>query len=232
MIARAPAIAAGGLILAPATFDAIRAASLAALTAHHLASPELPGLQPARLRLALGDRPPMQGFSGILDALRRDGLLAQDGPWFRLPGHRISLSPQDEKLWQAARPLIGAERFRPPRTVDIAQTLKLPEAATRTTLKRLARMGQLVEIAPDHFFLRQTVAEMVAIAADVVDQTGLLTAASFRDRLNNGRKVAIQILEFFDKAGVTIRHGDTRRVRPDRLGLFGPIEGSPQDPGP
>ncbi len=132
-------------------------------------------------------------------------MLAQDGPWFRLPGHRVSLSPQDEKLWRAARPLIAAERFRPPRTRDIALALKVPEATARKTLKRLARMGQLIEISPDHFFLRETMAEMAAIAAEIAERDGLLTAASFRDRLNNGRKVAILILEFFDKAGVTIR---------------------------
>ncbi|MDR3529961.1 MAG: selenocysteine-specific translation elongation factor [Rhodopila sp.] len=221
LIASVPAIAAGGLILSPAAFDGVRRAVLAALAAHHRASPELPGLQAERLRLLVADRPPVTGFAGILEALLREQAIAQDGPWFRLPGHRISLSPQDEKLWRAARPLIAAERFRPPRTRDIAAALKVPETATRTTLKRLQRMGQVMEIAPDHFFLRETVAEMAAIAAEAVDDDGLLTAAAFRDRLENGRKVAIQILEFFDKAGVTIRSGDVRRVRMDRLRLFG-----------
>jgi selenocysteine-specific elongation factor len=88
-------------------------------------------------------------------------------------------------------------------------------------MKRLMRIGQLVEIAPDHFFLRETVAEMAAIAAATEQAEGSLTAASFRDRLENGRKVAIQILEFFDKVGVTVRQGDARRVRADRVGLFG-----------
>jgi selenocysteine-specific elongation factor len=139
------------------------------------------------------------------------------------------LSPQDETTWRAARPLIEADRFRPPRTVDIAQVLNLPHAATRATLKRLARMGCLVEIAPDHFFLRETVAEMATIAADTADRSGVLTAALFRDRLDNGRKVAIQILEFFDKVGVTIRQGDMRRVRRDRLEMFGPAPGQMPD---
>jgi len=84
-------------------------------------------------------------------------------------------------------------------------------------------MGQVVEIAPDHFFLRAAVAEMAAIAAEAVERDGTLTAAGFRDRLDNGRKVAIQILEFFDKSGVTVRSGDERRVRMDRLGLFGRV---------
>jgi selenocysteine-specific elongation factor len=132
------------------------------------------------------------------------------------------LSAQDERLWLTVRPLIAAERFRPPRVRDMATALKVPEAAMRVTLKRLMRMGQVLEIAPDHFFLRETVAEMAAIAAAAVDADGWLTAAMFRDRLDNGRKVAIQILEYFDKAGVTVRSGDARRMRTDRLGLFGP----------
>ena len=200
---------------------------LAKLAEQHKEAPELPGLQAERLRVSLAERPPAAGFAGIVEALLRDGTIAQDGPWLRLPGHRISLSPQDEILWAAARPLLAAERFRPPRVRDVAGVAKLPETAVRATLKRLQRMGQVIEVAPDHFFLRQTVAEMAAIAAGAVDAEGTLTAAAFRDRLDNGRKVAIQILEFFDKAGVTVRRGDVRRVRMDRLGLFG----QPEDAG-
>jgi selenocysteine-specific elongation factor len=228
-----PAVSAGDLIVSPVAFDRVRTAVLAALAAHHRASPELPGLQSERLRLAMTERPPVAGFAGLLEALLREGTIAQDGPWFRMPGHRISLSPQDDRLWRAARPLIAEERFRPPRVRDIAIALNVPEAAVRVTLKRLVRMGQVVEIAPDHFFLRETVAEMAAIAAEVVDVEGLLTAASFRDRLDNGRRMAILILEFFDKAGVTVRSGDVRRVRMDRLGLFGPavVIGTAERPG-
>ena len=224
VIAAVPAVAAGGLILSPGAFDGLRDAVVAALGAHHRRSPELPGLQAVRLRLAVLERPPVAGFGGVVEALQREGTIAVDGPWFRLPGHRISLSPADEKLWAAARPMIAAQRFRPPRVRDIAVALKLPEAAVRVTLKRLMRMGQVVEVAVDSFFLRETVAEMAAIAAEAADGEGGLTAASFRDRLDNGRKVAIEILEFLDKAGVTVRSGDVRRVRADRLGLFGRVE--------
>ena len=78
--------------------------------------------------------------------------------------------------------------------------------------------------APDQFFMSETVAEMAAIAAELAatQPISTLTAAVFRDRLENGRKVAIQVLEFFDRAGVTVRIGDERRVRTDRLGMFGP----------
>jgi selenocysteine-specific elongation factor len=52
-------------------------------------------------------------------------------------------------------------------------------------------------------------------------ERGEFTAAQFRDRLKNGRKVAIQILNFFDRRGVTLLRGDVRRVNSHRLDLFG-----------
>ena len=58
----------------------------------------------------------------------------------------------------------------------------------------------------------------IAAAEDLAME---LTAATFRDRLDNGRKVAIQVLEFFDRVGLTVRKGDTRTVRRDRLSMFG-----------
>jgi selenocysteine-specific elongation factor len=194
------------------------------LAAHHAAAPDQPGLQFERLRTATPGKPSVAAFRAVIDSLFRNGTVEQDGPWLRLATHRAILSAHDERLWQQARELIAAERFRPPRTRDLARSLGVPEAAMRAALKRVQRMGRLIEVAPDQFFLSVTVAEMASIAAAIAEArpAGTLTAAEFRDRLANGRKVAIQALEFFDRAGVTVRVGDERRVRTDRLGMFGP----------
>ena len=84
-------------------------------------------------------------------------------------------------------------------------------------------MGWADEVAHDHFFLRSTVREMTAIIADLSDaaEGGSFSAAQFRDQVDNGRKVAIQILDFFDRHGVTLRKGDERRINRHRLDLFG-----------
>jgi selenocysteine-specific elongation factor len=224
LAAEADVAAVSSLLLSHKALADIRTAIVGALAAQHRSAPDLPGLQADRIRLTLAERPPVDGFRDILMAMVREGAVAQDGPWLRLPGHRISLSPQGKKLWLAVEPLIAADRFRPPRTRDLAQTLKVQETALRTLLKQMQRMGRTVEIAPDHFFLREVVAEMAGIAVASVDDGGELTAAAFRDRLDNGRKVAIQILEYFDRAGLTVRTGDARRVRPDRIDMFGSPE--------
>ena len=95
VIASVPAVARGVLIAVAGRVRSHASRVLTALAAHHAASPELPGLQAERLRLSVAERPPVAGFAWILEALLREGVIAQDGPWFRLPGHRISLSPQD-----------------------------------------------------------------------------------------------------------------------------------------
>ena len=129
----------------------------------------------------------------------------------------------DAKLWEEIRSHLGGDdRFRPPRVRDIGDLMQLPEPEVRRLFKVLGRMGQLDEIAHDRFFLRSTVAEMVEIMVDLADRApgAQFAAAVFRDRVNNGRKVAIEILEFFDRHGVTLRRGDLRRINKHRLDLF------------
>ena len=135
------------------------------------------------------------------------------------------LAAADEAIWQRITPdLAGPGRFRPPRVRDFATSLPANERHVRTILKSVARRGDLYEVAPDHFFLRDTVAEIAAIIGELETP---FSAATFRDRLgadanNAGRKVAIQALEFFDRHGLTVRRGDARVVDRRRLALFVP----------
>ena len=60
-------------------------------------------------------------------------------------------------------------------------------------------------------------AELSAIALDLSEADGESRAAAFRDRIGTGRKLAIQILEFFDRIGYSRRIGDGHRFFPDSL---------------
>jgi selenocysteine-specific elongation factor len=224
VLSAAASVAVADRLMTRTKLETLREGVIEELAAHHKAAPDQPGLQLERLRLATPGRPSTPAFRAVIEPLFRHGRIEQDGPWLRLPSHRVRLSAQDERLWLRARALIAAERFRPPRTRDLAQALSVSETAMRTTLKRVQRIGQLIEVAPDQFFLSETVGEMARIGAAIAaaDPAGTLTAAAFRDKLANGRKVAIQVLEFFDRAGLTRRIGDARSVRIDRLGIFGP----------
>ena len=226
-------IAGTTLGLSPSVWIRLTRALTGALEAFHAGHPDLPGMGLERLRLQLEPRLPAPAFFAMLQSLARAREVALDGAGVRLPGHDVRLTSGDEMLWSRIRPMLGAERFRPPRVRDIADALAVGEADVRRLLKRLGRMGRTDEIAQDHFFLRSTVAEMAEIAVDVAARAegGQFTAAQFRDRLDNGRKAAIEILEFFDRHGVTLRRGDLRRINPQRLALFRRPAEEPQDSG-
>jgi len=195
------------------------------LDVFHAANPDLQGMAREKLRKAVKPALPPAAFTLALQHPDLADRVARDGAFVRLAGHLMRLSPTQEALWTSVAPLLGGEaRFRPPRVRDIAGVLSHPEADIRHLLHRVARMGNVDEVSHDHFFLRTTVHEMVQIAADIEAHApdGWVTAAQFRDRLDGGRKVAILVLEFFDRHGVTLRRGTLRRIQPRYLDLFAP----------
>lgn len=208
---------------APAAWTELAEVVAAALAAHHAEKPESPGLDENRLRLALPRRWAKPVFHAAVVELVRAKRIAQEGGFLRLPGHAVRMLPAEEKLWERVQPHLAANRFHPPRVRELAELLDVEDSAVRQMLRRAAKLGRVVQIAPDHFFLRATAAEMAHLVAEL-SQGGeaTVTAASFRDRLGTGRKVAIQVLEFFDRAGITARIGDERRVVPAKVGHFGP----------
>jgi selenocysteine-specific elongation factor len=185
----------------------------------HETKADAPGLQAERLRVTLKHRWPASVFKVLLDGEIRAKTVVVDGAFLRLPGHSLKLGSRDEALWKKISADMTRDRFKPPRVRDFAQAYNAPETDTRKLLQRLSKLGRVVEVAPDHYFLRPVVGEMVGIVNGFGHE---FSAAEFRDKLDNGRKLAIQILEFFDRHGITIRRGDLRRAVPQKAGQFGP----------
>ena len=205
------------MALAREQWSKFASTALDRIAAYHAENPDLQGMGREELRMALQPRLLKPAFDAALQKLARANELVLEGAFVRLRSHEMSLTAEDMAAWEAVAPLLGGtERFRPPRVRDIATATGRPEADVRRILKLAGRMGWADEVAHDHFFLRSTVREMVGIAADLIAAPGHVgfSAAEFRDRVANGRKVAIQILEFFDRRGVTLRSGDLRRINP------------------
>ncbi|MTH66357.1 selenocysteine-specific translation elongation factor [Paracoccus shanxieyensis] len=218
-----------GVALLPGTHQALSPRLLAALrqkmqdelATYHAENPDLQGMGREPLRMILTPRIAKPDFTAFLRAEAAAGLIALDGAFIRLPQHLPRLSDTDETILAQILPMLrGDARFRPPRVRDLAHDLSADEAEIRRILRMAARQGRIDQIAHDHFFTRDTTIEMIRILRELPQQDGWFTAPDFRDRTQNGRKVAIQILDFFDKLGLTLRRGDLRRINPHRMDLF------------
>lgn len=214
----------GELALSGTQLNTLRTQLSENLAEFHETNPDLPGLGREKLRLSLHPRLPKPAYLAFLQSEAEASRIVLDGAFVRLPGHEVKLSPDDEALWARIAPaLIGENRFRPPRVRDFAGDLDIDEREIRRVMKLTQKLGRTDQIARDHFFARVVTAEMVEIAQDVAaaSEDGWFSAPAFRDRVMNGRKVAIEILDFFDRLGVTLRRGDLRRINPHRVELFG-----------
>jgi selenocysteine-specific elongation factor len=218
------AVGATRYIALPATVETLAAPIEAALANFHAASPERPGIAEDRLRLALPQRLPKPMLRAVVAMLAPSGRVVAQGGLVRLASHSSSLGAADQRLWERLERLIGGEaRFRPPQVRELAEATGQPLANVRKLLKTMARLGAVVEIATDRFFLKPALAELGRLAGELAaaNETRAFTAAEFRDRAGSGRNVGIQILEHFDRRGLTLRQGDVRRVVKDPAVVFG-----------
>ncbi|MBY0334911.1 MAG: selenocysteine-specific translation elongation factor [Acetobacteraceae bacterium] len=216
------AIAAADHLALPGPLAALARDAAAALGAFHAAQPAAGGMTAEALRLALPTRLPKPAFAALLAYLVQAGVAATEAHLLRDPAHRGGLAGEEARLWDAIRPLLAEAPHRPPLLREMATAIAAPEVALRRACKGYARAGLVLEVAPDRFFLREAVLEMAGIAhALSAELPEGFSAAQFRDRTGSGRQLAIAVLDYLDRRGVTVRRGDLRRAGRDPAAVFG-----------
>ncbi|HVL35299.1 MAG TPA: SelB C-terminal domain-containing protein, partial [Burkholderiales bacterium] len=144
------------------------------------------------------------------ETLVREAALVREGPHVRLASHRAELNPADAALWHKVRAALEAAALRPPTLAELAAALALEPRKLEAALSRAARQGLVVRVSKNRFFLPAALARLQDIARAEARAAGTLTAATFRDRSGIGRNLAIEVLEYFDRAKFTRRVGDAR----------------------
>lgn len=211
LIAESGARVAADIAFSAQRWQELREQSLARIGETHEREPELPGVEQQRLRRIIAPAMDIDAFAAVIDELLAEGALVRRGAFLALPSHKVELGKDQRVRWERVKPLLIDRGFDPPRVRDIARETGIPETEVRALLKTVARVGDVALVAHDHFFLTDAVRELADIAAEIAQQHRVARAAEFRDRIGTGRKLAIQILEFFDRVGYT------RRVRDDHL---------------
>jgi selenocysteine-specific elongation factor len=185
-----------------------------ALGAWHQGQPDTLGPTRPALIAQLRGEAPEAAVDAALSELAAAGRVMREGAAWRLPEHRPRLTQADERLWERVRPLLAAEDLRPPRVRELAAALALEPEAMGRFLGRAERLGRVVRVAENCFFLPETLARLAEIARELAEGSpeGEFTAATFKARSGVGRNLTIRILEYLDQMGVTRRIGDARIV--------------------
>ena len=220
---------AGDFIIGEPAWQHLRRTVLDTLAAYHQNATDEIGPDAARLRRLARLRMDDAHWRLLLDALMKEGSVAQSGAFVHLPEHGSQLAARDETLLQRLTPYLMEAGAQGAWVRDLAEHLGEPAANLRPAMARLARSGHLYQVVKDLYLDEATAARLAALvrrlaladteAAKATDaqQTSnslpILTVARFRDASGLGRKRAVQMLEFFDRIGLCRRVGDTHVLR-------------------
>ena len=197
------------------TWDYLEQSLVAALQRFHETQPDELGPDRDRLRRYALPQLERPVYLALLEQALAAGKIEASGPWLHLPGHRVRLSEEEEALKARLWPLLESARFNPPWVRDLAGALDIEEDRVRHLLRKLSRIGELQQVVKDLFYPDSTIRQLANQILDMERQAGVIRAAAFRDQIQLGRKRSIQLLEHFDRIGLTRRFGNERKIRPD-----------------
>ncbi|MGL5601169.1 MAG: selenocysteine-specific translation elongation factor [Silvania sp.] len=180
------------------------------LATYHQQHQDEPGPGRERLRrMAL----PMEDEALVLrliERMRESGDLRSYHGWLHLPDHKAGFTPEQQAIWQQAEPLFGDEPWW---VRDLARETATDEGTMRQVLRHAAQQGLITAIVKDRYYRNDRIVIFANLIRALDQERGSTCAADFRDRLNVGRKLAIQILEYFNRIGFTRRRGNDHLLR-------------------
>ena len=206
---------ADALAISEDAWAARREELLAALDQFHTRYPDRLGPAAAQLRKSVGRFIPETLFDAVSANLVADGTLSSDGMLLHRPDHRPGLTGDYAKRWEALQPYLNETPASPPVVHDLAQAAGLPVNGVGKTLRQVVRMGLAVQIAENRFFTPAALRAHARTFEAMIAADGSVGVSPFRKEAGIGRNLAVEVLEYFDRVGLSQRDGNVRhQLRP------------------
>lgn len=205
----------GPLLFAGQRWQALKAELLERLSLFHAREPDQLGPDRDRLRRFAAMPLERPAFIALLEALIAEAKIDNSGPWLHLPDHQVRLGDADAALWERLKPSLLQGQFDPPWVRTLAAAQQHDEAEVRLLLRKLARAGVVHQVVRDLFYPQEMIQRMADLLLQQAARSPIVQVAAYRDLLGIGRKRTVQILEYFDRLGLTRRVADQRYIRTD-----------------
>ena len=211
--AGAHAVRTGDVLVAPAVLERLKTAIVAMLAEHHRGQPLSEGVPREETRERLVGRGHPAVFERALDELAAAGTIAVRDR-LALVGHRVSLSPEEERARAAIERVFREAGLKPPDPASLASEAGVAPAVIDRMVTLLQRQKVLVKVDTLLFhdeMLKELKRDVAALKASAGPHARI-DVAMFKERFGVTRKFAIPLLEYLDRERVTRRVGDARVV--------------------
>ena len=218
LLAQAGLVRLGEFAVATRLLEQEKQQFITLLSEFHQQHPDQLGLGRNRLQRMSHSALPPELANKVLDTLCQEGRMVLRGALLQLAEHRIVLDAEAQHCWQALAPWL-AEQTAPVWVTEMGEYLELEPAKLRLLCFQLVQQGFITAVVKDRYLLSEQLCYYASLVRTHVAEHGKLETAEFKDLIGLGRKVSIQLLEFFDRSGFTRRkyRSNSREIRDAEL---------------
>ncbi len=189
-----------------------RSAVLAELTDFHAAQPLAGGMAKETLKNKALAKWDGRSADALLERLEAAGEIEVLGNNVKLAGKGPAVTAEQELHLASILEEIGANPVSPPTVNEIAEGTGLSRRQVSELLALAENDGKVVRVSPDLFFTGEAIRDIESRLRAATGPDGI-TVSDFRSAIGTSRKFALPLLEYFDRARVTARVGDVRKLR-------------------
>ncbi|MDG2307959.1 MAG: selenocysteine-specific translation elongation factor [Candidatus Binatia bacterium] len=184
-----------------------------ALKSFHRVHPIAEGMDLESLRSRLRVPLPAKLFRPVIARLDAAGTVIREEATVRLPEHKVTLDKAQEGHTTKILEAINAGGLTPPDAKQLASALDVTQPKALELLHLLEKQEKIVRVTADLFYASDSYTQAKQLLRTGMEASAEITVADYRTALSASRKYALALLEHFDQSGITIRVGDSRRLR-------------------
>ncbi|BFU60860.1 MULTISPECIES: selenocysteine-specific translation elongation factor [Rodentibacter] len=186
---------------------------LTALNFYHEQHNDQLGVGKARLHRMAALNQPENLIYHFIDEMLDEGELQQTRGWLHLPEHKIQFTPEEQTRWSEMLAEFERAQGQAVWVRDMANALAMDESSMRDFMYKAGKLGYLTPIVKDRFFLTETIYAYARLIKKIAEEEGKVSVNEVRDRLSFGRKLTVQLMEYFDRTGFLRRKGNDHILR-------------------
>ena len=195
------------------TFDQLNQKSAEYLAKYHETNPLKAGMPKEELRSKFPRLSNSKLFNLVLNQMIKSKQIVQEENTVRLDSHRVSLGEDQADVREKILKTYQEGGLQPLYFREVVKKLDADPKRTKEVLMHLVEEGQIVKTKEDLYFHAKAVDELKNRLVDFLKSHGEITTPQFKEMTGASRKYVIPLIEYFDSKNVTLRVGDSRKLR-------------------
>ena len=152
-------------------------------------------------------------FNLIIERMIKENHIKQNGELVHLHDHQVVLAVDTTAISNKISSIYQKSGLTPPYFKDICRSLKLETVRARDILGLLVKQGHIIKAKEDLYFNTDVIKNLQIKLIEFLKKNGEITPPEFKKMTGLSRKYLIPLLEYYDSVHVTIRIGDSRKLR-------------------